>query len=720
MSRKSLIICLSILAAMVLGLGLAVAFLYSGSGTKADAVYGDADASCYRLLPAVPSDALAIFCHKSAEDADTLVFPPYLMKAAASFPVAVSYHHSGAGRIDALYIFDSGRTSEESSPDIDNLISAAKGGGLYAETASCSDFPKAGKHLKNHSVVIVSKYENLVRSSLRHLEEGISVIDASGFSGILGEVVSDDLLFVSNRHLQRIAGTLMTRKLSRHSSFLSKACPWTVFDISDYSSISGYGVSDGGPESFLTVLAASEPETTKLSDVLPSYTIYASSISVGSVDSYLEAYSHFKDSGQKLAAYESGLSALKKNGTSKEEFLYIFAPEEIARASFKVKGILESVNMIRTGKNASFRPEDGMTVSDFPYDGYISAIFGSYFDLADESCFAYVDGWVISGNRQAVSEFVSGSALEYTLKDMMADAGQKDLLASAPAVFTAYFSFTEDREVLEDIFNKPMLSYLDDFLSGADYSPFVFKVLKGKEGLSFTAGMLKCGFQRTKAPVVERDTTVFVPEGPFEVKNSGTGKMNSFYQNSHLSLCLSEDGKDLWGIPFKEKICGYAQTIDYYANGKLQILFGAGSSLYLIDRLGRFVNGFPVDLGKEILLGPQPYDFNGTHRYNVMVLLKDGSLQMYNLKGHKPDSWKGIRTEETIKSLPELIKVGGRSFWVVRTSVQTLVFPFDGGEPLTVFEGDEKIRPDSPVTAAQEGTIEVECYDGRRRTVKLV
>jgi hypothetical protein len=186
-----------------------------------------------------------------------------------------------------------------------------------------------------------------------------------------------------------------------------------------------------------------------------------------------------------------------------------------------------------------------------------------------------------------------------------------------------------------------------------------------------------------------------------------------------MSICLSEDGKDLWGIPFQQKICGIARTIDYYANGKLQILFGAGNRMYLIDRLGRFVTGFPVTLGKEILLGPEPYDFNGVHKYNVMVLHKDNTIEMYNLKGQKPDSWQGIKAEETIKALPQRISAGGKSYWIVRTSVQTLVFPFMGGTPLTVFEGDGMIRPDSEIVVQDDRTLAFECYDGKKRTLKL-
>jgi hypothetical protein len=196
--------------------------------------------------------------------------------------------------------------------------------------------------------------------------------------------------------------------------------------------------------------------------------------------------------------------------------------------------------------------------------------------------------------------------------------------------------------------------------------------------------------------------------------------MNEFYQNSHKALCLREDGKDLWGIPFDKTICGRAGTVDFYANGKLQILFGAGSSIHLLDRLGRYVKGFPLDLKKDILLGPDIYDFTGKKKYNIMILHKDNTIEMYNLQGQKPASWKGIAvTGETIKNLPERIDLGGSTFWIVRTSVQTLIFPFYGGEALTVFEGNQKIRPDSEIKALDGTTVEFTCYDGKVRTQAL-
>ena len=102
-----------------------------------------------------------------------------------------------------------------------------------------------------------------------------------------------------------------------------------------------------------------------------------------------------------------------------------------------------------------------------------------------------------------------------------------------------------------------------------------------------------------------------------------------------------------------------------------------------------------------------------------MVLHKDNTIEMYNLKGQKPSSWKGITCAERIKALPERLDVGGRTYWIVRTSIQTLLYPFYGGEPVTAFKGDQMILPNGTVTVRDDSSVEAECYDGKVRTVKL-
>ena len=213
--------------------------------------------------------------------------------------------------------------------------------------------------------------------------------------------------------------------------------------------------------------------------------------------------------------------------------------------------------------------------------------------------------------------------------------------------------------------------------------------------------------KRSKAPETERDVHITVPGGPFAVRNSATGKNNSFVQNANLTLSLrDENGKGIWTVPFSEKLCGTVSNVDYFANGKIQFLFGSGSKIYLIDRLGRFVKPFPLELGKKIVLGPAVFDFSGARKYNILVLHDDNTVRMYNL-------------QDSIVSLPERVVSGGSSFWVVRTSRQTLIFPFMGGEALTNFSGDAMLLPDADVTVAEDGVLTARSYNGKTQKIKI-
>lgn len=734
MSRKSLILCLLLLAVLALGTGVAVAVLYSGTGAdRNDEFVQVADDSRYLLLPAVPSDAVLVSCMSDA----TFALPGMYggLELDASFKglrSVLSLHYSG--ELTALYVFGLGKTSSLDAVKAERMAESVRSQGFVAELVDCSSCLKNDSALYGQSILIVSESEILVKSAVRHLGRGISVLDAPGFASACLSASADDLLFVSNSHSGEILPSVFTRKYASYSGFISRLSDWIVlgFDSSDKRTVfSGKAVHDGGVDEYMTVLSSLTPAASSVSEVLPSYTAGVFTLPVSDLDQYGDAYDLYLDSRQSLQTSLARRKELtRKHGISPADLMRSIGIREVSKAFFRCGDKVESLLLLRTSSddlNAVFKGTDVKSLKDYvpavhawPFKSFVSSVFGNLFALEDESCFTYMDGWLVIGSMALVGDYAEGRALEYTLEEYMANAGKEGLFLRSKAVFASYFSFTADAPLLSDVFRKSFISDFSPIFSGSEYCPAVLYVSNDrKTGTRIHAEFLKLELMKDKAPVFERDTVVYVPEGPFEVKNSGTGKQNKFYQNRYLSLCLSEDGKDLWGVPFKEPICGTAQNVDYFANGKLQIAFGAGSRIYLIDRLGRFVNGFPVDLGKDILIGPDVYDFNGVRKYNVMVLHKDNTVEMYNLKGLKPSSWKGIHPSETVKSLPSALKVGNSTFWVVRTSMQTLIYPFYGGEPLTVFTGEQMIRPDSEVTPADAASVNVICYDGKQRTVKL-
>ena len=145
MNRKTLILCLSLVAVMIVGLGVAVTFLYSGTGSERSASSQVADESRYLLLSAVPSDAVAVFCYSEMDDARLNLFSKELTDAAGSARSVVSVHHCGAGELKPLYIFEAGRSSSTPSQKANAILAMADSLRLYSEFLDCSQFTNIGR-----------------------------------------------------------------------------------------------------------------------------------------------------------------------------------------------------------------------------------------------------------------------------------------------------------------------------------------------------------------------------------------------------------------------------------------------------------------------------------------------------------------------------------------------------------------------------------------------
>ena len=160
------------------------------------------------------------------------------------------------------------------------------------------------------------------------------------------------------------------------------------------------------------------------------------------------------------------------------------------------------------------------------------------------------------------------------------------------------------------------------------------------------------------------------------------------------------------------------RQIDYLKNNKLQMLFGAGESIHLLDRLGRTVGRFPISLGKGILLGPDVYDVKGNKDYTLMVLHTDNTLVQYDIDGKPLPGWKPVTLAERIISLPEPLTVGDGRYWVVRTSYQTLIYRADG-TICADFSKKRKLTRDTQVEPLSSHEVGVTTADGRAMVLDL-
>ncbi len=731
MNKKTLVIGLSVLAAMVVGIAVLMAVLFGGSGS-------DSRPSQSRksepLFCAVPSNAVAVAKFSDIEaaaagiavsDASKKGTDAFLKKLSSSVgqlpelsgnPLVVSLSYSK--KLVPLFIFDAGRPEDTALDPEVSLISGIAGDcGLTATDCDCSKILSVEPKLRNRRLLLVSPEANLINSALRHLNDGVSVYDSEGFAEVQERISSKSSLFVSASDADQILPEMLSSSFRKYHKFLCSFSGWCGFEMTfSESGAELYGTAAAGQKTdFINVISALKSSSSEIFGILPSYTVWTLSIPLSSFSEYEEAYDGWLDKLMRLPDAKKNRDALAKSaGVSPESWFSSFRPEEVAVASFRCADALRTVNLVRCKKL-----KDTEGVQPFERSGWLAALFGDLFAREDESCSAAVNGWLVTGSREAVEEWTSGRALEYSLYSKLCDAGLKSSIPVSGTVIS-YFSPNEDAALAASALAPSASSAMSPKLSGCDIMPVFFCISSDRNpfpGIDLL--IAKADMKREKAPQTERDVHISVPDGPFTVKNSATGKNNTLVQNQNLTLSLrDENGKGLWTVPFSGKLCGTVSNVDYFANGKIQFLFGSGSEIWLLDRLGRFVQPFPLNLGKKIVLGPSVYDFSGAKKYNILVLHEDNTIRMYNLQGKIPEGWQDITSTDTIVSLPERVVAGQKSFWVVRTSRQTLIFPFMGGQTLTCFSGDSMLLPDTAVKVDADGSLSAGSYNGKTQKIK--
>ncbi len=153
---------------------------------------------------------------------------------------------------------------------------------------------------------------------------------------------------------------------------------------------------------------------------------------------------------------------------------------------------------------------------------------------------------------------------------------------------------------------------------------------------------------------------------PYPVKDHTTDKYNIivFDKSSNVYL-IGNTGKILW----KKQITGLPQSdvfqVDYYKNGKIQYLFNTAERLYLIDKNGNFVKGYPINISPSITNGLSIFDYNRKKDYRLIMAQSDKRIYNYNLKGNKTKGWDNFKMPDIVVKPIQRLIAGHKDYIIV-------------------------------------------------------
>ncbi len=349
------------------------------------------------LLAAVPSDALAVICYDRLEEGlplldSTNVLRQLNLTAFKQSPMALSLCYNGS--LVPVLALDAGRAEADSTSAVSTLLAQASNLKLQAQ------YIRPDAEAKRRGLVLITPSDAQLTAVRRHLTEHTSILDAPGFRPALAAAAGRDFVaFRGGGAPERLApkGWLQDffprRALTR---FLGSVADWTVLT----PATDGFDVAPvcGQDDAFYANILGSLPfGDSRLGAILPEDVQFALALSV-TLPQVREAVDRWQDASVKLTAHQKRLEALRKE-SGKDPLKW--EQEQNVREVALVHFGGGAVALVRPAKPATEREP-----YENPWRGFLPALYGEAFALADDSCTACSRGWQIYGSPEAVTAFI--------------------------------------------------------------------------------------------------------------------------------------------------------------------------------------------------------------------------------------------------------------------------------------------------------------------------
>ena len=153
---------------------------------------------------------------------------------------------------------------------------------------------------------------------------------------------------------------------------------------------------------------------------------------------------------------------------------------------------------------------------------------------------------------------------------------------------------------------------------------------------------------------------------PFFFINHNTGATEIFIQDRNNNIYLiSSSGKILWKAAIREKITGDVFMIDYYRNGKLQLLFTGRDYIHLIDRNGNYVDKFPVKMRSPASNTLAVFDYESNKDYRLFIAGEDRKIYAYDRSGTAVRGWSLFTVRGKVSDPVAFYRVRGKDYLFV-------------------------------------------------------
>jgi hypothetical protein len=464
---------------------------------------------------------------------------------------------------------------------------------------------------------------------------------------------------------------------------------WAALDISiDSKSVSLHGFASvrGNKTLWLRALKNEQPTEFDLQNIMPATTLAYGVFSLS--DSYNYKLALTENSKVDIRLSENIKNLRQQFGKSIDDKLFEKMGESFAYnlcelpngiATFcivKAKSSVDALDFVsqfriqKKGKQQKLNSNDSeiinTSIQTLPSKNLPIILFGNAFKSGTYSAIAnYKDCIIFGSSEENLKQFIQSITTKTLVADSSYNSAVSELQASKSNI-TIHFNLSKFLTALP-IFQEKHASFIENSISNKAKA-FAEVQISGNGDLLYCSSFLyaenKDDSHSNFRWSVPLDSSLLAP--PVYIPSCNSKEAQFFILDRKLNIYLvSGTGKIIWKYSLDDSILGSAQIIDYFKNGKKQILFNTKNYLYLIDKLGKPVKGFPVKFKQPASNGVCVADFDANLNYRYYIAFANKSFVVLSKTGKKIDGWKFTKTQSVVNRMTQCFRVKNKDYIVL-------------------------------------------------------
>ncbi|MGB8357720.1 MAG: WD40 repeat domain-containing protein [Bacteroidales bacterium] len=652
--------------------------------------------------------------------------------------VLLSFHVTGQNRASALAVMNTG-----SSLTARHLIRLCETSG--AEVTGSREFGGAkkltvsyGKGLKKSQIylaltsgiIIASPLEVIVDNALNNMSAGSDIRHQQGFASVVSASGREtDNLFILFRNLPRFVQSFIAPGEITGVTSAAIAAGGDLTLKEDGLFISGF-LSTAGAGLGADRLSDVSPAECGVHELLPQGTLSYKTVmrraSLTGDTAADPASINATDLALALSPFTGNevTQAMIRAGDSEEKVLLFRmtdrqAAEAVLRdrltAKYRSMGLKESHFLASVQTDS----DEEVVMYKMPFTGVSSILSGEPGAADNEEWVLFARSYMVfSASPAALVSIEKGSENENTLIN---DPDFREMEKTLPT--KSSFLFYSSGSALKSLINKYLTPASSKALTDRTFDAIdgVGLSLTPSNGMIYTSLSVRYRDQDKQRPALPSGKAATDTSGnarvtssdlnlawkvkldaelasvPFLFLNHNTGATEIFVQDQKNNIYLiSASGKILWKAAIRERIAGDIFMIDYYKNGKYQLLFTGRDYLHLIDRNGNYVDKFPVRMRSPATNSLAVFDYENNKEYRIFIAGEDRKIYAYDRSGSPVRGWNMFTTRGRVTDPVAFFRVRGKDYLFV--SDDQAVYLLDR-------TGNIRVNPQEPLLKAKGSCV---------------